>query len=148
MTLQWHRPIKTLITYKSYRTNWIRPFPELTRSGRYNFRIRGLLKSITDVPTAVQSFIKSLITDILPHKSELDRAHRAFGPPHKDGAPKDVVVKAHSYAVKEEIMKKSHSQALLLCQNNPVQIFAHIFPVTIQRSHSLKPLLNFLFKKI
>lgn len=38
------------------------------RSRRYNFRLRGLLESITDVTAAVQDFIKDLIPDIPPHK--------------------------------------------------------------------------------
>lgn len=47
------------------------------RSRRLNFRIRGLPETVTDIPEAVHSLIKSLIPDVRAHKMELDRAHRA-----------------------------------------------------------------------
>lgn len=54
------------------------------RSRRYNFRIRGIPESIKNVPDAVRSFMKELITDIQAQRLELDRAHRALKPPRAD----------------------------------------------------------------
>lgn len=53
------------------------------RSRRYNFRLRGLLESVTDIRAAVHDLFKVLIPDIPAHKMELDRAHRALGPPEE-----------------------------------------------------------------
>lgn len=57
------------------------------KSRRYNFRVRGLPECVTDITVAVQDLIKGLIPDIQPHKLELDRAHRALGPPEKRRSP-------------------------------------------------------------
>lgn len=42
------------------------------RSRLYNFRIRGLPELITDIPDAVNYFIKDLIPVLHPHRAELD----------------------------------------------------------------------------
>lgn len=57
------------------------------RSRRYNFRIRVLPETITDIPEAVSSLIKELNLDIFSYRLELDQAHRALGPPCSDGLP-------------------------------------------------------------
>lgn len=81
------------------------------RSRRYSFRIRGLPESVKDIREVVRSFIKDLIPDIPTHHLELDRAHRSLQPPRLDGLPRDIVVKPHYYAVKEEVMKRSRNSA-------------------------------------
>lgn len=108
------------------------------RSRRYNFRIRGLPEKVTDVHAAVRSHIQSLIPDIHPHKLELDRAHRALGPPCSDGLPRDIVVKLHYYAIKEEVLQRARSIANLKVQNHSIQIFVDLSPSTIQKRRSLK----------
>lgn len=117
------------------------------RSRRDNFRIRGLPESISDVQTAVQDIIKSLIPSVPAHKLELDRAHRSLGPLRKDGSPRDIVVKPHYYSIKEEVMKRSRQQEQIQYQGSDIQIFADISPYTIQKRRSLKPLLAALTKK-
>lgn len=76
-------------------------------SRRFNFRIRGLPESILDVTAATQDLMKTLIPSIPPHRLELDRAHRAVGPPRKDGSQRDVIAKPHYYSVKDAVMKQS-----------------------------------------
>lgn len=117
------------------------------RARRYNFRGWGLPETITDVPNAVSSLIKELIQDILPHKLELDWAHRALGLLCKDGLPCKIVVKPHFYAVKKEVMKRTCSIPQLKVMGQPIQIFADISPSTIQRRPALKPLLTALTQK-
>lgn len=111
------------------------------RSRRYNIRIRGLPETIHNVPEAVQDLIKQLIPNISSQHLELDRAHRALGPPRKDGTPRDIIAKPHHYTVKEEVMRKARSSPSVQCMGHPVQIFADLSPSTIQRRRSLKPLL-------
>lgn len=96
---------------------------------------------------AVQDFIKSLIPNIPAHRLELDRAHRALQPPRSDGLPRDIIVKPHFYAVKEEVMKLSRSAEKLMFQGHQVQIFADISPYTVQKRRALKPLLQVLAGK-
>lgn len=79
------------------------------RSRPYNFRLRGLPETVKDTHMAVQDFIKSLIPNNPAHRLELDRAHRALQPPRSDGLARDIIVKPHFYAVKEEVMKLSRS---------------------------------------
>lgn len=117
------------------------------RSRRQNLRIRGLPESITDTSEAVQDLFKSLIPNISQNRLELDRAHRALGPPRKDGNPRDIIVKPHFFSVKEEIMKLARSQPQLQCKGFPIQIFADLSPMTIQRRRNLKPLLTALAHK-
>lgn len=50
------------------------------RSRRYNFRIRGLPETITEIPLTVRDIITELIPNTPPHRLELDRA---LGPPEK-----------------------------------------------------------------
>ena len=117
------------------------------RSKRYNIRIRGLPESITDIPAAVQNVIQGLIPNIPQNRLELDRAHRALGPPRKDGLPRDIIAKPHFYAVKDEVMRLARSVPNVLCQGHPVQIYADLSPSTMQRRRSLKPLLLVLAQK-
>lgn len=53
------------------------------RSRRLNFRIRGLPESVTDVAAATQDLMRELIPNIPTACLELDRVHRALGPPGK-----------------------------------------------------------------
>lgn len=79
------------------------------RSRRYNFQIRGLPETITDVSAATQDLIKSLLPNTQQQELELDRAHRALGPPRKNGSPRDIIVKPHYYAIKEGFMKQTRT---------------------------------------
>lgn len=117
------------------------------RSRRYNFHIRGLSDSTTDVHMTVKSFIKDSILNIADHRLELDTAHRALQPHCQDGLPRDIVVKLDFYAVKELIMKLSQETEQLTIQGHPIQIFADLSPTTIQKRKSLKPLLTALSQK-
>lgn len=117
------------------------------RSRRLNFTIRGLPESVTDVPEAVHMLIKSLIPDIRAHKLELDRAHRALGPPRQDGLPRDIVVKPHYYNVKEEVMRRAHTTPHIQLMGHSIQIYRDISPFTIQKRRALKPLLMVLTQK-
>lgn len=116
-------------------------------SRRYNFRIRGLPEAVKDTHQAVTSFIKEIIPNIQYHHLELDRAYRALQPPRSDGLPRDVVVKPHLYGVKEEVMRRSRNAEQLCIQGHPIQIFADLSPLTIQRLRALKPLLQILTQK-
>lgn len=82
------------------------------RSRWYNFRIRGIPKSVKEVQPAVRALIKDLIPDIPEHHLEQDRAHRALQPPRSDGLPRDIIVKPHFYSVKEEVMRRSVAKVL------------------------------------
>lgn len=117
------------------------------RSRRLNFRIRGLPETVTDIPDAVHALIKHLIPDIRAHRLELDRAHRALGPPRSDGLPRDIVVKPHYYNVKDEIMRRARNTPQIQILGHSVQIFADISPFTIQKRRALKPLLTVLTQK-
>lgn len=117
------------------------------RSQRYNFRIRGLPEIVMDVHPAVLSLTQDLIPDIPPRRLELDRVHRALGPPRSDGLPIDIVVKPHYYAVKEEVMQRACSAAQLKIQDHPIQAFADFSPSTIKKKRVLKPLLSVLSRK-
>lgn len=117
------------------------------RSRRYHFRIRGLPESFTDIPLTVQDIISELIPDIPSHHLELDRAHRALGPPRKDGTPRDIIVKPYFFAVKEEVMRQSCLKPKLQHQGHQMQIFADLSPSTIPRKRSLKPLLTVLAQR-
>lgn len=57
------------------------------------------------------------------------------------------MVKPHYYSVKEEIMKHCRSSDHLTLLGHNIQIFADISPTTIQRRHTLKPLLSILTQK-
>lgn len=111
------------------------------RSRRYKFRLRSLPKTVTEISTAVQGLIRDLLPNTPPYRLEMDRAHRALGPPTKDRSPRDIIVKPHFYAVKEEVMRQSRSQSKVLCLGHQVQIFADLSPTTIQKRRTLKPLL-------
>ena len=117
------------------------------RSRRSNIRIRGLPETILNVPEAVQDLIKYLIPSVAPQHLELDRAHRALGPPRKDGSPRDIIAKPHHYSIKEEVMRQARSNQNIMCQGHQVQLFADLSPSTIQRRRSLKPLLLALTQK-
>lgn len=95
----------------------------------------------------VQEFIKTLIPDIPAHRLELDRAHRALQPPRPDGLPRDVIVKPHFYAVKEEVMKLSRTAEKLEMMGHQIQIFTDLSPYTVQKRRSLKPLLQILVSR-
>lgn len=58
------------------------------RSRRYNFTIRGLPETVTDVSAASQDLIKTLLPNMHQQRLELDRAHRALRPHRKDGSPR------------------------------------------------------------
>lgn len=111
----------------------------------YNFRIRGLSETITEVQEAVRAFIKDIIPDLQDHRLELDRAHRALNPPRSDGLPRDIVVKPHYYGMKEDVMHISRNMTQPSTQGHPIQVFADLFPSTIQWRRSLKPLLQVFF---
>lgn len=53
------------------------------RSRRYNFRVRGLPETVTDVTVAIHELIKILLPNIQQHHLKLDRAHRALSPPQE-----------------------------------------------------------------
>ncbi|PIO22968.1 hypothetical protein AB205_0211760, partial [Aquarana catesbeiana] len=117
------------------------------RSRRYNFRLRGLPESFKDTDKIVRSFIKHLLPDNPDYRLELDRAHRALQPPRQDGLPRDIVVKPHFFRVKEEVMHRARETENLSFQGHPIQIFADLSPLTIQKRRSLKPLLSCLSQK-
>lgn len=117
------------------------------RLRRYNFGIRGLPESEKDVHASVKCLIKSLIPDIAEHRLELDRAHRALQPPRSDGLPRDIIVKPHFYSVKEEVIRRSRGSENLKLLGHRIQIFADLSPYTVQKRHSLKPLLQLLLEK-
>lgn len=79
---------------------------------------------------------------------ELDRAHRALKPIRKDGLPRDIIVKPHFYAVKEEVMKRSGTSDKISIKGHQIQIFAELSPYTVQKRCSLKPLLKVTQKEI
>lgn len=116
------------------------------RSRRYNFGIQGLPESVKVVHSAVCTLIKDLIPTI-PEHLELDRAHRALQPLCTDGLPRDIIVKPHFYVVKEEVMKRASYADKLTIQGHQIQIFADLSSYTIQKMHSLKPLLQVLTQK-
>lgn len=111
------------------------------RSRRYNFRIRGLPETFTDIPSTVQDIISEIIPNIPSQRLELDRAHRSLGPPRQDGSPRDIIVKPHFFATKEEVMRQSRQNPKLQHRGHQIQIFADLAPSTIQRRRTLKPLL-------
>lgn len=100
----------------------------------------------TDLPP-VKALIKNLIPEIAEHCLELDRAHMALQPPHLDGLPRDVIVKPHFYAVKEEVMRKSRYSDNLTLNGHKIQIFADFLPYTVQKRRSLKPLQQLLIDR-
>lgn len=114
------------------------------RSRRYNFRVRGLPEAEQEVQSAVKDLMKDLIPGIPEYRLELDRAHRALQPPRKDGLPRDIIVKPHFYAVKEEVMRKARNIKELSLHGHKIQIFADLSLYTVQRRRSLKPLLLLL----
>lgn len=63
------------------------------RTKWYNFRIREIPETVTDVPAAVCSIIQELIKDTLHQRLE------------SDGLPRNIVVKPHFYTVKEEVKR-------------------------------------------
>lgn len=79
------------------------------RSRKFNFRICGRPESITDIPLTVWDIISELMPNALPHRLELDRAHRALGPPRKDGSPRDIIVKPHFYATVVQAQSLNYS---------------------------------------
>lgn len=113
-------------------------------SRRYNSRICGLPETITDIPLTEHDIITKLIPNTPPHRLELGRAHRALGPPRKDGSPRDIIVKPHFYAVKEEVMRQSRTKSKLQYQGHQMLIFADLSPSTIQKRRTLKPPLTVL----
>lgn len=76
----------------------------------------------------------------------MDRVHRGLQLPHKDGLPRDIIVKPHFYAVKQGVMKTSRALDKLL-HVHQVQIFTDLSPYTVQKRHALKPLLQVLMQK-
>lgn len=100
---------------------------------RYNFRIRGLPKSVTDMPAAVSTLIKELIPDIRSYRLELE----SIGPwvvPDQMVSPRYFFYKPHFVVVKEEVLKRA--------------FFSNIYPTTIQKRQALRPLLVALTLKI
>lgn len=76
--------------------------------------------------------MKMLILNVPQYRLELDTAHRALGPPRKDGFPRDIKAKPHFYAVKEVVMNQSRAMPQVSSQGHPVHIFADLSPSTIQ----------------
>lgn len=93
------------------------------RSRRYNFRLRGLPESITDLEDTVHTLMRDLILGISPHHLELDRVHRALTAPRTDGLPRDVLVKPHFYRIKERIMSEARSKGAISLLGHQAQIF-------------------------
>lgn len=96
---------------------------------------------------ATQDLMRSPTPNIPLPRLELDRAHRALGPPRTDGSPRDIIAKPHIYVVKEAVIYQARTMPQVICQGHPVQILADLSPSTIQCRRTLKPLLNALSQK-
>lgn len=109
------------------------------RSRRYNFRIRGLPESETDLEESIHALMKQLIPDISPYQLELDRVHRALTTPRPDGLPRDVIVKPNFYCIKEKIMLEARHQGDISISGHSIQIFADDNPEKESAEATSKP---------
>lgn len=80
------------------------------RSRRENIRIYGIPEQNEQNPKTMITFIEKVLRENLSIPASLDlqiqRAHRALGPPPPSGAtPRSIVVKFQSYIVKEEVIR-------------------------------------------
>ncbi|XP_075719607.1 uncharacterized protein LOC142760334 [Rhinoderma darwinii] len=114
------------------------------RSRRYNFRIRGVPESQTEVPGVVRLLLTTLIPDISESHMEIDRAHRALTAMRRDGLPRDIIVKLHYYSIKEKVMERARKLPVITIYNTAVQIYADLAPQTIQKRRMLRPILQTL----
>ncbi|CAH2324623.1 Hypothetical predicted protein [Pelobates cultripes] len=83
------------------------------RSRRSNIRLRGIPETVlpADLPSYVHSFFKLLTPEIPTDMLLLDRLHRVPKPQHiATSLPRDVLLKAHYFHVKDLLMRRSRTK--------------------------------------
>lgn len=116
------------------------------RNHRNNIRIRGLLES--SGPEDLQSILQTIFNNLLgvPTSThiEMDRAHRALRPQDQASKPRDIICRVHSFALKEDIMRKARAIKPILVDGTPIQLFLDLSWITLQKRRLLQPLLHSL----
>ncbi|CAH2249139.1 Hypothetical predicted protein [Pelobates cultripes] len=105
------------------------------RSCRSNLRLCGIPEEVLEagLPTFVNGFFKALLPDILVNMLLLYRLHRVPKPKHIAASlPRDPLLKAHYFHVKELILLRSCTAKDLPPEFTKVRVFADISAATLQ----------------
>ncbi|CAH2319223.1 Hypothetical predicted protein [Pelobates cultripes] len=106
------------------------------RARRNNLRLRGVPETVfqDDFPAYVRSLMDTLAQDIPAEMLLLDRVHcvpRSRYLP--DTTPRNVLLRAHYYNIKELILKSSHMRIQLPFKYATVKLFTDLSAATLRR---------------
>ncbi|KAG1928315.1 LINE-1 type transposase domain-containing protein [Pimephales promelas] len=96
------------------------------RARRENIRLHGIKEGAEKNVESVGSFVEVLLREKLElppeYQLNLERAHRALGPPpSEDAPPRSIVAKFSSYKCKEDIIKKAWEKKGFLFEGKRLQ---------------------------
>ncbi|CAH2296070.1 Hypothetical predicted protein [Pelobates cultripes] len=106
------------------------------RSRRSNIRLRGIPETVlpADLPSYVHSFFKLLTPEIPTDMLLLDRLHRVPKPQHiATSLPRDVLLKAHYFHVKDLLMRRSRTVKDLPAEYTSIKMFSDLSAATLKQ---------------
>lgn len=119
------------------------------RSRRNNVKIRGIPENIlpADLNTYARTLISTLLPDLPPIETIVDRIHRLPKPPHLPAeVPRDTLMRIHFYHAKDMLLAQSRRLGQLPAPYSKLQLFPDISQFTRQQRRQLqtitKPLHN------
>ncbi|CAH2330165.1 Hypothetical predicted protein [Pelobates cultripes] len=110
------------------------------RSRRSNIRLRGIPETVlpADLPSYVHSFFKLLTPEIPTDMLLLDRLHRVLKPQHiATSLPRDVLLKAHYFHVKDLLMRRSRTVKDLPAEYTSIKMFSDLSAATLKHRKNL-----------
>lgn len=120
------------------------------RGRRHNIRVRRIPESVSSdqIKPALTSIFNNLLNRPEHSPIEFDRAHRALRPrAPDDNPPRDIVCCLPNFGLKEEVLQKAGSNDQILFNENTIQLFQDLSPITLKNRRALKPLREVLKEK-
>ncbi|CAH2303268.1 Hypothetical predicted protein [Pelobates cultripes] len=115
------------------------------RGRRNNIRVRGLPEADNeDLFEALTQLFTHILGEEAPDDFHIERAHRALGPPRRDGLPRDVICCLLSFQLKEAIMRVPRPQTF---HDPSVSLYHDLSSLTLDARRALRPLTHILQEK-
>lgn len=117
------------------------------RGRRHNIRVRGLPET---VPLGkLEATVIGIFNDLLERPPDsplsLERCNSALWPQGPPSAPpRDVITYVTSFQLTEAMLRKARVRELVQYDENTIQLYQDLLPITLQQQRALRPLLDSL----
>ncbi|CAH2219796.1 Hypothetical predicted protein [Pelobates cultripes] len=105
------------------------------RSRRSNIRMRGIPETVlqADLPSYKHCFFRALVPEIHTDMLFVDRLHRVPKPQQIAASlPRDVLLKAHYFHVKDLLMRRSRTAKDLPAEYSSIKMFSNLSAATLR----------------